>query len=118
MASRYAGNIRSSLPDVALALSSYRFPQLHMDFPFAPFLNVCDFNVPQVYWEQATNPIKQLDKCIQQYRAFNNGVYKDLPIIPAGAAYPAGSWAPTVIEINAFNQTVKDYNLPGHCWWR
>nr|MBI2905973.1 hypothetical protein [Chloroflexota bacterium] len=48
--------LRASLPNLPIALSSYRYPSYHTTLPWREFLEKCDLNMPQVYWEQAHNP--------------------------------------------------------------
>lgn len=113
MASRYMSNLRLALPNYTFGISTYRFPSLHRDFPFKPFVDSCDYASPQVYWEQAHNPAYQLDRCLKEYRELR----ADWPIVPAGSAYPAGTWAPTVAELDDFYDAVIKNKLDAWLWW-
>ena len=54
-ARRYMDELRRGLPNTKIALSSYRFPRYHLELPWASFLEKCDYNMPQVYWERSHN---------------------------------------------------------------
>jgi hypothetical protein len=103
-----------SIPDVPILLCAARFPSLHLGLPWATFLKYVDAVAPMMYWEGAHNPAQQLQRCIREYRELT-----DVPIIPAGSAYPNSSigWKPTVEEFNDFDQAAKDAGLLGVCWW-
>jgi hypothetical protein len=114
VATTYMEYLRSNLGSgYPVALSSYRFPFYHPTFPFAEFLEYCDVNMPQVYWEQAHNPVYQLTKSVQDFQTLE----PFRPIIPTGAAYPAGSWQPTPQEVHDFMNAVKNLNLPATNFW-
>ena len=55
-ASQFMNRMRSALPDLPMALSSYRFPSYHAQLPWRVFLEKVDYNMPQVYWEQKSQP--------------------------------------------------------------
>lgn len=99
----FMNTLRQGLPDTPVALSSYRFPSLHQQLPWAVFLEQCDYAMPQVYWEQAHNPAQQLERCVAEY-ANTRLVGHARPVIPTGAAYGAGSWRATPADIHAFLQ--------------
>ena len=80
----YVLALQAGAPDVTLALSSYRFPTYHRDFPWKQFLSRVDLNMPQVYWLGAHNPSSQLRRCVAE---FENGEWPLCPIIPTGAAF-------------------------------
>ena len=66
-----------------IALSSYRYPSLHREFPFATFMNTargCDIHMPQVYWGDYTNA-----GVIELTRS-----YKELMIISVKEFVPVG----------------------------
>src|SRR5512139_1548262 len=59
----YMDTLRANLPcGMEVGLSSYRYPSLHQTFPWDAFRTRCDFDMPQVYWEQAHNPAYQLSR--------------------------------------------------------
>ncbi len=107
-------DLRSALPDYPIALSSYRYPKYHMDLPWTDFLNGCDFNMPQVYWEQSHNPGAQLDRCITEFQTI---ITPSRPIIPSGAAYCAGGWCPTQADIIEFMDRAVTKGLDAVNFW-
>lgn len=128
-AARYAAALRQELQDVHLdnlpiALSSYRYPQWHSDFPWQPFLDVCSIMMPQVYWvsRAAPDPVGNLQTCLTQYRDLGwNG-----PIVPTGAAYDEWQyasdgtkwlWSTTANQIRLFLPAVKAAGLEAVNFW-
>ena len=112
-AGAYMQELRTGLPDTPVALSSFRYPNLHGPFPWETFLEYCDFNMPQVYWVGANNPGQQLLKCIREFQS--RKVWR--PIFPTGAAYGEHGWRATPEQVAAFLQAVKENGLPGANFW-
>ncbi len=110
IAKRYTGLLRQANPRLPIALSSYRFPKYHPEFPWEAFLRAVDINMPQVYWEQAHNPYSQLCQCIQEFAAI--GPIR--PIVPVGPTYRYNGWAPTVADIREFIDGCKAKGLPAY----
>ena len=104
--------MRTALPFFPIALSSYRFPSIHPDFPWQEFLTRVDYAMPQVYWMFAHNPREQLARTLVEYRSMT-----DLPIVPTGAAYAESGWAPTTAEVLDFLDAAVDNNLGGANFW-
>jgi hypothetical protein len=107
VARTFMNELRRRLPDTLVALSSFRFPTYHPQIPWKEFLQQCDFNMPQVYWEQAHNPGVQLRRCIEEF----SSLAPVRPIIPTGCAYGAGSWAPKPMEMTEFLNTARELKL-------
>jgi len=105
--------LRNALPNFPIALCSYRFPTYHPQVPWTVFLEKCDTNMPQVYWEQAHNPGDQLERCVREFQAMT----PFRPIIPVGSAYIRGTWAPTLSDILEFLQTAQSLNLTAANFW-
>ena len=103
----YMTTLRAGLK-VPIALSSYRFPNYHPDFPWSDFLLSCDLHMPQVFWELAHNAGEQLIESKRQCDALPNA----RPFIPTGAAYPASGWSPTAQDITDFMNTAEVLGLP------
>lgn len=103
-----------TIPDIPIAVSSYKFPSYHQELPWDIFARYVDYWCPQVYWEQAHNPKSQLERSVKEYL----GLAK-LPIVPAGSAYSSsdGTWSPTVDDIEEFNLAVVEMGLPAIYWW-
>ncbi len=113
VARTYMKELRKGLPSLPIALSSYRYPTVHLDFPFKAFLDYCDFNMPQVYWLEATNPGQQLVRCVNEFQSLKPGQ----PIVPTGSAFAWGSWAATPQQLIEFLAKARELNLPGANFW-
>lgn len=103
----YMNALRQGLPNTPIALCSFRFPSYHPQFPWKVFLEKCDLNMPQVYWEQAHNPGAQLKASIKEFQAMS----PIRPIIPVGPVYKNEGWSATADEITEFMKTAEDQNL-------
>jgi hypothetical protein len=112
-ARKFMDRLRSALPRMPVALCSYRFPSFHPQIPWRIFLDGCDYNMPQVYWQNSHNPGEQLVRCVNEFQAMTP--YR--PIIPAGSAYEAGTWAPTTSDIQEFLRTAQNLNLSAANFW-
>ena len=112
-AKQFMTRLRTGLPTLPLALSSYRFPSYHPQLPWNEFLAKCDIAMPQVYWEQSHNPSQQLTSCVNEYQSLPYV----RPVVPTGSAYRRGSWAPTPEEMNEFMDTARELNLSGVNFW-
>jgi hypothetical protein len=109
----FMDRLRQFLPDMMIALSSYRFPTYHPQLPWVEFLEKCDYNMPQVYWVEAHNPGEQLTRSLREFEA----ITPFRPLIPTGSAYLQGDWQPTVAEINEFLQTARALNISAANFW-
>lgn len=107
-ASTFMRSMRSAFPSLPMALSSYRFPSMHLDLPWKAFLDTCDYNMPQVYWEQAHNPSAQLTRTVKEFQALNP--YR--PIIPTGPTYKWSGWRPSEADMDAFFLAVEGAGIP------
>src|SRR3990170_5379573 len=90
-AKEYMKELRKGLPNLPIALSTYKYPTLHKDFPFLAFLDYCNFSMPQVYWIELTNPAEQLVRSVSEYRSLK----PNQPILPTGSAFWLGDWSAT-----------------------
>ncbi len=104
----YMTELRRGMPNMPVALCSYRFPALHREFPWKAFLDKSDFNMPQVYWQEAHNPDKQMERCVKEFKALS----PSRPIMPTGPLYPAGGWSATASELVLFMDTCKRLGIP------
>jgi hypothetical protein len=117
VAKSYMSILRANLK-VPVGLTSYRFPTLHMEFPWKAFLERSDFNMPQVYWQASHNAGDQLERTIREHRALEVKLsLKPLPIYPIGAAYHENGWQPTPAEMHEFFDRAIKLNLPAVSWW-
>jgi hypothetical protein len=94
--------IRKSFPTYPLGFSSFRFPNYHQEFVWSVFYKYCDFNLPQVYWEQAHNAGYQVKESLRQFKLMS-----PKPLWPIGATYKNGGWAPSEAEVTEFLDTCK-----------
>jgi hypothetical protein len=106
-AETYMNALRSGLPNTPIALCSYRFPNYHPELPWTTFLNKCDFNMPQVYWQGAHNSGSQLETCMNQFK--NITPYR--PIMPTGPMYKAGDWEPTPADVIEFMDKAQELEM-------
>ena len=128
-ATRYVEALRqrlqaANLTDLPVALSSYRYPYSHQEFPWAPFLSACTLIMPQVYWvtRGTPDPPGNLQRSLQEYHDLGwSGC-----IVPTGAAYDEwqkasdGSkwlWQTTPEQIAAFLPAVRQAELPAVNFW-
>lgn len=110
---RFMNEVRSALPNLPVALSSYRYPSFHPQIPWREFLEKCDLNMPQVYWQFAHNPGIQLARCLREFQDLS----PFRPLVPTGAAFGVGDWAPNAAEIQDFLQTARTLNLSAANFW-
>ncbi|MFQ5409661.1 MAG: nuclear transport factor 2 family protein [Anaerolineales bacterium] len=109
-ARQYMAGLRQGLPSTPIALSSYRYPSFHRELPWAAFLEKCDYNMPQVYWEKAHNPDAQLKRTVQEF-ANTRLVGFNRPVIPTGSAYGSGDWVATANDLRIFLQQAVELGL-------
>ena len=102
----YMTTVRAGLT-VPIALSSFRFPNYHPNFPWSDFLLSCDLHMPQVFWELAHNAGEQLIETKRQCDALPNA----RPFIPTGAAYLTSGWSPSAQDIIDFMNTAEVLGL-------
>lgn len=107
-ARRFMNELRRRLPDsFPIALSSFRFPTYHPQLPWKAFLEYCNYNMPQVYWEKAHNPARQLERCVRELLA----IHPSRPVIPTGPTYKHNGWAPTSTDMLEFLDTTRAMGL-------
>ena len=112
-AARYMRDLRAGLPNIPIALSTYRFPKLHRLLPFSEFLAGCDYAMPQVYYEQRHNPESQLEICVEQYMDLNPA----RPVIPTAPIYGRGEWRPSADETTRFFAKAREMGLSAANGW-
>jgi hypothetical protein len=106
-AKTYMAELRNGIPNIPVALCSFRFPSYHPQFPWTAFLERCDYNMPQVYWEKAHNAGDQLRRSVREFQ----GLSPVRPVIPTGPVYPTSEWVPLAEEITDFLTTVRSLGL-------
>ena len=107
-ARRYISDLRGYLGSMPIAICSFRFPSYHMQFPWSDFLNRSDYNMPQVYWEQAHNAGAQL---LRSFREFQ-GISPYRPYLATGPTYSNKGWEPTTADIHDFLTTAVSLQIP------
>ena len=112
-ARRFMEVLRTGLPDLPVALSTYRYPKIHSELPYNEFLEYCDYAMPQVYFEGAHNPEEQLDRCVDQYMSLSQA----RPVIPTAPTYSRVSWRPSKEEIQRFLDRTKELGLSAANAW-
>jgi hypothetical protein len=113
-AARYMNTLRNNLGGMPLALSSYRYPNYHIDFPWQPFLDRVDYNMPQVYWLKSHgNAGAQLQRSVNEFQ----NIRPFRPIIPTGPTFKQDGWIPTHAEMIEFMQVALNLGLSAVNFW-
>ncbi len=105
--------MRKALPNLPMALSTYRLPLYHASFPYSEFLEYCDINMPQVYWQGVHNPDAQIIKSIGHY----DNIEPTRPFIPTGSVYTDAHWEPTEYDVQVFLETATELGLSAVNFW-
>jgi hypothetical protein len=108
--------------DIPLMLTTYRYPDVHPEFPWRGFLANVDVFVPQVYWQPPpSSPTLELDKSIGQWAAkCAEYGYPVKPFLPAGRLYIGDGYptpGPSANEIIEFINRCKALGLRGCHFW-
>jgi hypothetical protein len=104
---QFMSAVRAALK-VPIALSSYRFPNFHPEFPWSGFLEFCDLHMPRIAWEQTHNTAAQIHESRRQSDALPNS----RPFVPTAMLSTAFGWVPSVHEVNEFLNTARALGLP------
>jgi hypothetical protein len=108
VAKTFMKQLRQGLPSTPVGLCSFRFPNYHRDFPWQPFLERCDYNMPQVYWMEAHNPGEQLRASLTRFQS----IAPFRPFLPVGPVFKESGWQPTPEEIVEFMDTARQLGFP------
>ena len=112
-AAAYLKVLRDNLPDLPIALASWKQPTLHGGFPWAQFRARIDLDLPQVYWIQAHNPVAQVNRSFQEFSAMQ----PPLPYVAAGPTFFEHNWRPTPQELTDFLTKCVALGLPAANFW-
>ena len=112
-AGAYMERLSAGLKGTPLALTSFRAPEYHPNFPWTEFLSHCQLNMPQVFWTGGHDPAGLLRQTVEQFKH----IYPVAPIIPTGAAYQDGGWRPSPAEIQTFLSAARQMALDGVNFW-
>ena len=111
-AQTFMTTLKAGLPAAMLVgLSSYRYPALHPQLPWAAFLEHCDLSMPQVYWQGAHNPAVQLARSLAELSDARL-VGLPRPVVPTGSAYGEGDWSATRDDVQKFLAQAQQLKLP------
>lgn len=114
----FMAELHEGIPDVAVSLASYRYPDIHWELPWGAFLAGCDYVAQQLYWEQAHNPGWQLRRSLDQYRSLMQRLgISELPQHPIGSGYGRGDWIATPGDITEFLQVSRDEGRQSASLW-
>lgn len=103
---------------IPTALSSYRWPKLHMELPWKIWMQGSDFDMPQVYWMGASNSGYQLERSLREFTDLSAQYgLTGRGFIPSGAAFSQDGWTAQPGEIRAFLQKAVDLKLPAANFW-
>lgn len=108
-ASAYMRAMRTELPKIPLALSSYPIPSYHPHFPWQNFLAYSDFNMPQLRWYGRGGSRSQIERCFREFQE----IPPNRPVMPIGQFNSRNGQKAHPGEIRAFLQASKDLNLKG-----
>jgi hypothetical protein len=104
---------------VPVGLAGWRFPKLHLDYPWAEFLAGCDYHMPQMYWNQPSwmrpsfGPEAELRTCVRDLLTL-----KQMPVIPTGRAFIGdGHTGPKPEELTTFLKTAVELHCPAVDFW-
>ena len=104
---------------IPVALSTYRYPTVHKEFPWGAFYasGKIAYHMPQVYQDDgAGQAVRQLTRCIDEYNSYA-GIPK-LPIVPTGRAYTEGVFTQVVAaEVQGFIDECKRREFSGCSFW-
>lgn len=117
------GLAKAQIGNPQLALSTYRFPSQHPDFPFDDFMVFCQVMMPQVFWvaRDGGDPVRSLQESFEEYTAR----YPTKEFIPVGAAFSqtveAGEndyfWEARPDQITMFINQAAASNFPAASFW-
>jgi len=106
----FMSKVRDNFPNLPIALSSFRYPNTHREFPWHAFVEHCDLVMPQVYWMKSHGDAgQQLMRCVKEYKA----LFPQVTIFPTGPVFKEWGWMPYKEEVDDFLKVAKDMGLPG-----
>lgn len=103
--------IRERLPDTAIGLSSYGYPKYHPRFPWAPFAEICDFGMPQIYDMNHDQGPSYPQNCMKAWRDVGFRRPSAEILVPTWGA----SKAHTAAQMREMIERTP--RAPACCWW-
>lgn len=118
VARTYAQALSTSLNGRAgLAMCGNDIPSNFPDYPFATFVDVAQFNAPQVYYGGSPSVANRLGRAVNDNRRF------DKPLVPVGAAWigqgdgGCASASACAERAREFLRLVAEQGFPGCSFW-
>jgi len=106
----FMSRLRDSFGSLPIALSSFRYPNTHREFPWQAFVERCDLVMPQVYWMKSHGDAgSQLKRTVKEYKS----LFPQVTIFPTGPTFKEWGWMPYKEEVQEFMKVAKEMNLPG-----
>jgi hypothetical protein len=106
--------LRGGIGTIPIALSTFRWPSKHADFPYQAFYDRgIDVSMPQVYWVDDPNAGAELIRSHKEYL----DRWPSVPFVPTGAAYHEDGWEPKPAEIIEFSNTAKALGITAINFW-
>jgi len=103
-----------SLGDFPIALSAWKYPNSHRNFPWAEFRAQCDLDLPQVFWiGRHGETVRQLETSHRQY----TDLQPHRPYLPVGPAFAENNWRPSPDELTTFFEKAQTLGLPAASVW-
>jgi hypothetical protein len=104
-------NLRGRLPDAPIGLSSYGNPRFHPRFPWAPFAQICNFGMPQIYDAEHNQGPHYPQDCF--------AAWHDVGFRKPGAEVLVPTWGASKSHTP---QQMRDIiartpRAPACCWW-
>ena len=99
---------------VPIALTSFAWPYLHLDFPWSSFNEWIDAWLPQVYWWDAGWTV---GTAWQRAMYEKEKWYGTKPVIPAGQLYHVRGIYPRATDIRYFAYLAQVAELEGVSWY-
>jgi len=110
-AERYFAQLKKDFKG-PLGACSYRTPLQWPSMPWKEALEACNYNIPQLYYEQQQNPAYHLQRALQQFSAFPPS--KFTPLWPA---YQWNGWVPSIESVKEALALTAFHKFPAASFW-
>lgn len=113
-AAEFTDFLRGALPDLPLALSSWKSPAAHPGFPWAEFRRACALDLPQVFWSgRHGEAVRHLEAAARHFSRLT----PLRPLVPVGPAFFEANWRPAPGDLTEFVQHAHALGLPAVNLW-
>lgn len=120
-ATSYAAALRPLIPaHTPIALSTFRYVDVHPDLPWRTFAALCTHAMPQVYWmgeSSDTAGAANLNKSLAQYQRLYTSFNLPLAFVPTGAAFHESGWGATPKQFEIFCERAAALDLSSVNLW-